>query len=145
VRRQAVEGSGQQASDGRLFVKLDGRGARATPAHRDADHEEAKTQEGQVGRRIHENVAATQTDSREEKDPVDDEADGPKRPRRRPSRPWIPRPRIGGSRPAGATSRGNVDGDEPSELRVRIKPLKGEPQERHPPENGGPAERGRSR
>jgi hypothetical protein len=29
---------------------------------------------------------------------------------------------------------GRPDGDEPPELRVRIKPLKGEPHERHLPE-----------
>lgn len=53
---------------------------------------------------------------------------------------FFPRKEWANSR--GETSRGHVGGDEPSKLRVRTKPLKDEPHERHLPENGRTGERG---
>jgi len=89
--------------------------------------------------------AAVRTDSRADRSPEDGERRAPSNPRKRRTSLLAPPPRRVDAQPAGATSRGHADGDEPPGLRERHEPLKGEPQERHLSENGRTAGSGRSR
>jgi hypothetical protein len=101
---------------------------------RGADHEEVKTQEGQVGLRIHENVAKTQTDSREEENPVDDQADGPNILGDGRLACGFPDLGSGARDPQVKRHEGSPATTSRRGFAARIKPLKGEPQECHPPE-----------
>jgi hypothetical protein len=124
-------------------VTVEGRKPR--PAAQDEDHGEAEAQEGQVGRWLL-NVAQrrgpilARTEALKTNKGVT-----PDHPRKWRSRLLAPPPRKGDARPAGGKSRGHAGGDELPGLSERHEPLKGEPQERHLPENGRTAEGGRSR
>jgi hypothetical protein len=143
---QAVERSRsriRRRTSGRRSATVEGRKPR--PATRARDHGEAEAQEGQVGHWLL-NVAQWRgpthawTEALKANNGVT-----PDDPRKRRSRLLAPPPRKGDARPAGGKPGGHAGGDELPGLRARNEPLKGEPQERHLPENGRTAEGGRSR